>query len=154
MNNGLARFAERVDGVVQYKVNYMTTSDEEKVNYMNEYIEEILSSEPPQGWHCANVGNISQVSSAKHEMRNYLKNQQYGRVVYQMAGLIRLIERYEREMDIMDRKLHDWLAIERATALGLNVIHIPSSSLTKSYYHCPHCDRSVEVNPLQDRDFK
>ena len=69
-----------------------------------EYIDEILRSEPPEGWHVHNVGNNSQHSKLRRDMINLCEVVNEVEMGDRLASLVRLVERQQRELELYDEK--------------------------------------------------
>jgi hypothetical protein len=74
--------------------------DVRKQKNMREYIDYILEYQPPDGWHCPDVGNYSQQSGRYWEMDQYARTESPETMARQMVNMIRLVERYDREMNL------------------------------------------------------
>jgi hypothetical protein len=106
-----------------------------------EHIDWILSKKPPKDWHCANVGNFKQVADAEWEMDKYCSVQHPTRVAQQLADLIRLVERFERELETMDQEMNRWVSHLIASRFNM---HQRASYMGMEFYNCPHCGKNVE----------
>jgi len=68
------------------------------------YIDEIIFSEPVEGWHVRDVGTTGQHNKLKRDMRTLCKVIPYRIMGDKTADLIRLVERQQRELELYNEK--------------------------------------------------
>jgi len=99
---------------------------------------------PQKGWHCSAVGNWQDVSNWRYALDNLLekliKNDKPGYILTLILDLMRINERYERELEEIDYMLDVWIneeAVNRFTNVRISKIRIGTTIYAS--YQCPHC---------------
>lgn len=150
----LEKIIESLERAVRGKRGVDITS-EEIIENIGSFVDETLKIAPKKDWHCSNVWNFAQESDYVRKFQDYAETQNQSIVGIQMANLVRLVLRFERECETVDSNIMRFCGQTVANNLGL---HRSAGYMGMDFYDCEvtktRCTKLQEIFEKMVRDEK
>jgi hypothetical protein len=100
-----------------------------------------IKIDPPQGWHCLQV---SYGKSRQEAIRGLCRKLHPELLSTLMKDLLMKTDRYEKELDTIDKKVLGWIKDDSITHLTtIERVQMPGGP---TVYLCPHCHQNITLD--------